>query len=146
MKNLAFIRDCIATELNNEQHDTETKRLINEAYKYICASFARKLTIETKAKEAMEISGDTAKDANYYVMAKINDKWYFCNRKVFAVDIPLSKAGDIFFMERSSKDAIHNFAEAFSTLEKINNIFPNIPCKTINTGQLDFFRINHTTP
>ena len=46
MKNLAFIRDCIATELNNEQHDTETKRLINEAYKYICASFARKLTIE----------------------------------------------------------------------------------------------------
>ena len=146
MKNLTFIRGLIADELSNERHDIETKRMIKEAYEYICASLDRKLTIERKAKEAMAISGDTDKDANYYVMAKINDKWYFCNRKVFSVDIPLSKAGDVFFMERSSKDAIHNFAEAFSTLEKINNIFPNIPCKTINTGQLDFFRINHTTP
>jgi len=140
MKNLTFIRDCIANELSNEQHDIETKRLINEAYKYICASLARKLTIERKAKESIALSEQGAQDANYYVMAKINDKWYFCNRKI------LSIAGDNFFLEMPSKEAIHNFKEAFSTLERVRNAFPNTPCKTINTGQLDFFRINHTTP
>lgn len=46
MKNLQFIRDCIANEKENERHDEETQRLINEAYKYICAALARKQEIE----------------------------------------------------------------------------------------------------